>query len=321
MVPALLWKDLILETLLRKYLWAIDGLVVALCAIFLARATATAVERKLLTAGPAPKPAVRAPVASAAPAIHTKQIEEILNRNIFCSTCPPILAEQGKVADTGPPPPPPLQRTSLNLKLLAIMFAPPPANPKWSMAVIRDNDAKSAGPYTVGSKIRDATVEDIEEDKVYLDFGGGRHEFLDLLDRPQPAPNTPAPVASNTPADPLSAELDKGIKKVGENNYEVQRGTIDALLGNMGALAKGARIVPETKDGKPSGFRLFSIRPDGPFAKIGLLNGDVVSAINGLEMNSPDQALLAYTKLKTANHLSVAIERNGQKITKDYTIR
>jgi general secretion pathway protein C len=309
------------ETLLRKYLWAINGLVVALCAIFVARATATVVDRKLLAAtGPAPKAVVRAPIASAAPSIYTKQVEEILKRNIFCSTCPPILAVEVKGSNE-PPPPPPLQRTSLNLKLLAIMFAPPPANPKWSVAVIRDNDAKSAGPYTVGSMIRDATIEDIEEDKVYLDFGGGRHEFLDLLDRPTPAPGTPAPVASNTPADPLTAELDRGIKKVGENNYEVQRGTIDALLGNMGALAKGARIVPETKDGKPAGFRLFSIRPDGPFAKIGLLNGDVVSAINGLEMTSPDQALLAYTKLKTANHLSVAIERNGQKITKDYNIR
>ena len=99
--------------------------------------------------------------------------------------------------------------------------------------------------------------------------------------------------APAAPTDPLSAELDKGIKKIGEHNYEVQRSTLDSLLGNMGALAKGARIVPETKDGKSAGFRLFSIRPDGPFAKIGLLNGDVVSAINGLEMNSPDQALLA----------------------------
>ena len=30
---------------------------------------------------------------------------------------------------------------------------------------------------------------------------------------------------------------------------------------------------------------------------------------------------MVYTKLKSANHLSVAIERNGQKITKDYNIR
>ena len=63
------------------------------------------------------------------------------------------------------------------------------------------------------------------------------------------------------------------------------------------------------------------MRPDGPFGKIGLQNGDVISAINGLEMTSPDKALEVYTKLKTASHLSVGLERNGQKITKDYNIR
>jgi general secretion pathway protein C len=307
------------ELLLRKYLWAVDGLIVALCAVFLARASATAIGGKLVVGGgaAAPRPARVAAPAPAAPA-YTKQVEEILKRNIFCSTCPPILAPP-KGDET--PPPPQLQRTTLNLKLLAIMFAPPPADPRWSVAIIRDNDDKSAGPYNVGSKLRDAIVDDIVEDRVYLDFGNGRREYLDLLDRPQPAPGAPVAAAPAGPVDPLSAELDKGIKKIGEHNYEVQRSTLDSLLGNMGALAKGARIVPETKDGKSAGFRLFSIRPDGPFAKIGLLNGDVVSAINGLEMNSPDQALLAYTKLKTANHLSVAIERNGQKITKDYNIR
>jgi general secretion pathway protein C len=306
------------ETLLRKYLWAVDGLVVALCMIFLARASSTAIEKKLVVSGPPAKAALRTPLAAAAAPVYTKQVEEILKRNIFCSACPPILGKPE--GEGGPAPAPPLQRTALNLKLLAIMFAPPPADPRWSMAVIRDNDAKSAGPYSVGSKLRDATIDDIVEDRVYLDFGNGRREYLDLLDRPQPAPGAPA-VAAAPSTDPFSAELDKGIKKLGEHNYEVQRATVDSLLGNMGALAKGARIVPETRDGKPAGFRLFSVRPDGPFAKIGLLNGDVVSAINGLEMTSPDQALLAYTKLKTANHLSVAIERNGQKITKDYNIR
>jgi general secretion pathway protein C len=306
------------ELLLRKYLWAVDGLIVALCAVFLARASATAIGGKMVVgAGTAsPRPARVAVSAPAAP-VYTKQVEEILKRNIFCSTCPPIL---GQPEDANKAPvAPPLQRTSLNLKLLAVMFAPPPADPRWSVAIIRDNDDKSAGPYTVGSKLRDATVDDIAEDRVYLDFGNGRIEYLDLLDRPQVAAAPAAAPAA--PTDPFAAELDKGIKKIGEHNYEVQRATLDSLLGNMAALAKGARIVPETKDGKPAGFRLFSIRPDGPFAKIGLLNGDVVSAINGLEMNSPDQALLAYTKLKTANHLSVAIERNGQKVTKDYNIR
>jgi len=307
------------ETLLRKYLWAVDGLIVVLCAVFLARASATVIGGKMLVSGGAPKPAARVATAPTAAPVYGKQVEEILRRNIFCSTCPPILQTEG--GPKQPDAPPPLQRTSLNLKLLAIMFAPPPADPRWSVAIIRDNDAKSAGPYNVGSRLRDATIDDIVEDRVYLDFGGGKREYLDLLDRPQPAAGAPAPATPAPSTDPLSAELDKGIKKIGEHNYEVQRSTLDSLLGNMAALAKGARIVPETKDGKPAGFRLFSVKPDGPFAKIGLQNSDVISAINGIEMNSPDQALMVYTKLKSANHLSVAIERNGQKITKDYNIR
>src|SRR5262245_15745270 len=110
--------------------------------IFLARATATAIEKKLVTAGPAPKAAARIASAPAAAPVYTKQVEEILKRNIFCSACPPIL---GKPAEEGPAPAPPLQRTALNLKLLAIMFAPPPVDPHWSVAIIRDNDSKSDG--------------------------------------------------------------------------------------------------------------------------------------------------------------------------------
>ena len=263
--------------------------------------------------------ALLAGLPTVATAVPTKQVDDILKRNIFCSTCPSALAAaaiaRGAVA------PPQLQRTSLKLKLLAIMFAPRSKDAHWSVAIIRDNDAASVGPYSVGSRLRGATVDDIVEDRVYLDLGGGRREYLDLLDRPQPTPSNPPAVTSTTSTDPLAAELDMGIKKLDEHNYEVQRSTLDSLLGNLPAIASGVRIVPESKNGKATGFRLSSLRPDGPFAKIGLLNGDLVSAINGIDLSSPEQALLAYGRLRTANHLSVAIERNGRKLTKDYNIR
>lgn len=308
-----------METLLRKYLWAIDLLVIALCAVFSARATATVIESYLVRVTPPVKAAPRATAASSGATVYTKQLEEILNRNVFCSGCPPILkkAQSDEVKQDEPK----LQKTTLPLRLLAVMFAPGDA--RWSMAIIRDNDDKTAGPYAVGSKIRTAVVDHIDETRVYLDISG-RKEYLDLVD--QPAANQPvAAITPSVPAapsgDPLMAELDKGIKKTSEHKYEVQRGTVDSLLGNMSVLSRSARIVPEVKDGKAAGFRLFSVRPDGPFAKIGLQNGDVISAINGLEMTSPDKALEVYTKLRSASHLSVGLERNGQKITKEYNIR
>ena len=306
-----------METLLRKYLSLVDLAVIALCAIFGARATATAIESGFVSSIPSSKHAPKAPTAPASTTVYSKQVEEILKRNIFCSTCPPIL---GGKEDTGIVGPPPLQKTSLPLKLLAVMYAP--TDPKWSMAIIRDNDDKSSGPFGVGSKIREATIDQIDETRVFFNFGGGRREYLELLDTPAPPPNAPAaPKPDTGPKDPLAEALAKGIKKTGPNSYEVQHATLDSLLGNMAALSKAARIVPEMKDGKSNGFRLLSIKPDGPFGAIGLQNGDIISAINGLEMTSPDKALEVYTKLKTANHLSVGLERNGQKVTMDYNIR
>jgi general secretion pathway protein C len=308
-----------METLLRKYLWAIDLAVLAICAIFSARATATLIETRLARAAPATKRVARA-VAPPPATYYGKQIEDILKRNIFCSTCPPILPAPKDEANVVPVDPPP-QRTSLPIKLLAVMFAPAPVDPRWSMAIIRDTDEKSAGAFAIGAKVREATITDIEETRVWLE-NGGRREYLDLIDT-GPAPTPAAAVAAPTAptGDPFMAELDRGIKKTGEHNYEVQRGTVDSLLGNMSVLSRSARIVPEIRDGRAAGFRLFSVRPDGPFAKIGLQNGDVISAINGLEMTSPDKALEVYTKLKSASHLSVGLERNGQKITKEYNIR
>ena len=307
-----------METLLRKYLWAIDLLVVAICAIFSARATATLIETKLASAGPPAKAAPRL-MAAAPQTVYSKDFEEILKRNIFCSTCPPII-KPIETTTAGPPPDPQPQRTTLPLKLLAIMYAPEPADPRWSMAIIRDTDEKTSGAFSIGGKVREATITDISAVRVDFDVAG-RKEYLELFDKGPAA--TPAPVAAvATPAsDPLMAELDKGLKKTGEHTFEVQRSAVDSLLGNMSVLSRSARIVPEIKDGRAAGFRLFSVRPDGPFAKIGLQNGDVISAINGLDMTSPDKALEVYTKLKSASHLSVGLERNGQKITKEYNIR
>jgi general secretion pathway protein C len=157
---------------------------------------------------------------------------------------------------------------------------------------------------------------------VYLD-NEGKPEYIDLIELPTPPKPAAAPAATPAPAkdDPFAAELAAGIKKLGENNYELKRNTLESVLGNMSLLSRSARIVPEMKDGKAAGFRFFAVRPDGPFAMIGVQNGDIISSINGLEISSPEKALEVYAKLKSASHLSLGMERNGQKVTKEYNIR
>jgi general secretion pathway protein C len=304
------------EALLRKYVWAIDLVVIALCAVFLARASSSAVEASIVV--PPPRPAARLAKTQSA-TVYTKEVEDILKRNMFCSTCPPIIAvAETPGAETQNAAP---QKTSLPLSLMGIMYSPPPLGLKWSVAIVRDTEDKTMGAFAVGGKVHEATITEIQETRIYLD-NGGKTEFLDLLDAAPNAPSPPVSAVTPTPGgDALSQEMDRGIRKTSEHSYDIQRQTLESVLGNMNLLSRSARIVPEIKDGKAAGFRLYSVRPDGPFAKIGMQNGDVITSINGLEITSPEKALEVYAKLKSASHLSLGLERNGQKVTKDYSIR
>ena len=104
------------------------------------------------------------------------------------------------------------------------------------------------------------------------------------------------------------------------HSFDIQRAALDAALGNLSALSRSARIVPEVRAGQPAGFRVYSVRPGGPFAQVGLRNGDLVSSVNGLALTSPETALRVYGALKRASHLTVGVERDGQKIDLEYRV-
>ena len=91
-----------------------------------------------------------------------------------------------------------------------------------------------------------------------------------------------------------------------------------ATLNRWPEIAKReSRIVPEMRDGRTIGFRLWSIRPDGLIAAAGFRNGDVVVALNAYPLSTPDKALLAYAKLRNASHYRIDIERQGRPMTLD----
>jgi general secretion pathway protein C len=111
-----------------------------------------------------------------------------------------------------------------------------------------------------------------------------------------------------------------GVSKVSETEYAIERTELDSVLGNLSKVATQARIVPSFKNGKPNGFKLFSIKPGSIYSKIGLKNGDVIQKVNGYEMNSPDKALEIYQKLKEANSVTVDMVRRGRPRTMNYSI-
>jgi general secretion pathway protein C len=291
--------------------------VIGICAAFAGRAAGHILEGAYLAGDD-----IKAPARHSAPPptakLHDKSGEAIVSRDVFCSGCvppkPTVTSENATASNEW-------SKTTLQLELVSTMVCPSDDN--YSMAVIRDMSTKEKDPemYHRGSTIgaTGASVYRVLSKRVYI-LNGGKPEYVELDGSPPPAAvaqNTPPPVAAGNPE---LGDIDKGVNCSG-NSCTIDRALVEKLLSNTTMLATAARFVPSTKDGKPNGFKLYAIRPQSIFGRIGLQNGDTIKAINGSEMTTPDAALGLYTKLRNASHLSVQVERRGETVTLDYTIR
>jgi type II secretory pathway component PulC len=124
------------------------------------------------------------------------------------------------------------------------------------------------------------------------------------------------------PAKPLTdAELEQAVKKSDDAHYVLDRKLWERILSDNTTLMTQARIVPNIKDGRAHGFKLFAIRPGSVYARLGIVNGDTVLALNGHDMSSPEKALEVYSKLRTAKELVVELDRKGSPLTIHYEVR
>jgi len=308
-----------MQDLIKRYFWVLGALVVFICSIFAAKATNHIIEAKFL-GDSAKTPRVASVVPSPMqPAKQTRSKDgtPLSQRNMFCSECTPPPA----VANADPSS---INQTSLPLQLLATMVA---TKEKDSYATVINTENQKQGAYSIGDQIPGATGKIKEIHYKYIDFeNNGRVERLGLLGTTPPTAAA-TPVASNEQGsgdenkDDLQASIDNGIKKIDDNNYEIDRSLVDKVLANPMAVAKGARVVPAVKNGKPDGFKLYAIRPTSVYAKLGLSNGDTLQAINGFELTSADKALEVYTKLRESTRLQVEVTRRGKPMTLTYQIR
>jgi general secretion pathway protein C len=309
-----------MQDVIKRYFWVLGAGVVMVCAVFAAKATNHVVEAKFLgDADHPPRLAAIAPRADApVVAVRSKDGAQLGSRNMFCSDCTPAV-------DTRSSDPSQIAITSLPLALLATNIGPKPDE---SYATIINTESQKQGAYAIGDLLPGAT----SSGKLkaihfkYIDFeNGGRTERLVLLGAPPPTTPTasvePPAVASGEPVDDMQAAVDSGIKKIDESNYEIDKSLVEKVLLNPMAVAKGARVVPSMKNGKPDGFKLYAIRPTSAFAKLGLSNGDTLQSINGFELTSADKALEVYTKLREATSLEVEVTRRGKPVTLKYSIK
>jgi type II secretory pathway component PulC len=158
---------------------------------------------------------------------------------------------------------------------------------------------------------------------------------LRFLARDCDAPNAPSvatPAATSAPklvpvapvAPDAGADLAAAFTRMSETTFEVDLAQIQGVLADPTSLASSARVVPAMKDGRPVGWKFFSIVPGSLYHHAGFKNGDLVKTVAGHSVSDAGNALEAYTAIsraKPGERISIEIERSGKPMTLDYTVR
>jgi general secretion pathway protein C len=327
---------LALDALLKRYFFGVVLVLVAVAAYFQA-AGATQLIGSAVGAAPSASGSmvVVPPYKLAVPPRELKSGDPIIERNPFDSVTGPLNAKppdlETPIADK-PDTSDPLNSPAC--EGVQVLIVTESTDPTWSVAAMQGPGEPHPRMRRVGDDINGKKVAFIgfnpkeQTPSVWLE--GGSQLCQAMLFRTQPpvaaAPATPAAAAAPPPPPTngppvLDPSIASKIQKVSDTEFNIDRGVVDKILENQAELMKSARIVPEQKDGKVVGVRMFGIRPDTLLGTLGLQNGDRLETLNGFNMASPEKALEAYARLRTASSLNVKVNRRGAPVSIDYHIK
>ena len=327
-----------LDPLLKKYFPVLVLALIAIGAYFQASGATQLVGAAFVPPVPSGSAARPVPHAPVVPHSEARNGEPIIERNPFDSVTGPLT---GKSIEIPVPKPNEIEAgdplTAAACDGVNAFIITESTDPLWSVAALQGSGEPRPRMRRVGDDVAGKHVEYIgfnpaeNSPAVWLSTGGALCQVV-LFREQTPVSNTPptpspeaAPPVSTSPTGgrgtPVPPEIASKIQKISDTEFQVDRAVVDNILEHQAELMKSARIVPEQKDGKVLGIRLFGIRPDTLLGTLGLQNGDRLEAINGFNMGSPEKALEAYARLRTASNLNVKVSRKGAPVSIDYRIK
>lgn len=201
-----------------------------------------------------------------------------------------------------------------------------------SLAAIVGTDQK-AGLHRGGAEVEGSRIRSIQSDNVILQTKSGfcRLAMFEVegaqkrIVRAAPSRETPKRVRRGPDADRNAGltdeELEQGIEKINDTNFNISRSMLNKVLDNAGRLIGIAAVRPKMEGGSSVGMEIRGIRANTLLTKLGIQNGDILESVNGQSLTSTDAALGAYTTLRTADKFNLSIRRGDQSMVINYNLQ
>jgi len=274
--------------------------------------------------------------AQAVKSLTRSDFSMIVERNIFGATekaePPPVVEEPVEPIEN-------LQETALQLSLLGTIAG----DSRNARAIILDQRKRSQDIYRIGDSVQGAEIRQIFRGKIVLRHNE-KDEILTMVEGGDAAgaagSNVPEPTsrlssrsrhvsravsrARSVPGpepDTTDVQGEDAIQDIEEEVIPISQDELQSSINNLNELLTQVRVRPYFRQGKPEGLIVSQIQGDSIFAKLGLMNGDIIASVNGEQMSSPEEAFQLYNSLKSGTPVNIEITRRGQKKILTYEIQ
>lgn len=181
--------------------------------------------------------------------------------------------------------------TRLSLTLIGILAG----TPEQSLALIANANGEEK-PYGIGDDVAPGTsLQAIFTDRVILSRNGQLETLR--LNRDAPSRGNGADMRPSTPAGPTAM-----LGQIREQ-----------ILADPTKASSYIRVQPANVNGQLRGYRVYPGREREAFTDSGLRPGDLVTAVNGVQLDDNQKALQLLGDLSRASSISVTVERGGQQ--------
>ncbi len=192
--------------------------------------------------------------------------------------------------------------TKLNLTLKGVLAATPM---KMASAIIAQGKNGKEDIYGIGDKMPGGvSIKEIHPEYVVLERSG-RLETLKLqkISGIGGLKNSARSASGRSSGRFAKGSPEAALKEIRTN-----------ILKNPASFGEYALPVVVKENGKQVGYRLQPQKKGGLLSELGIQSSDVITQINGVKLDKPQNGISALRKLSTAKNLSIVVKRNGAEI-------
>ncbi len=207
--------------------------------------------------------------------------------NIFGVSKTAVVQKQTKVPET-----------RLNLTLKGLLAATPMT---FASAIIAKGKNGKEEVYSIGDKMPGGIlIKEIHTDHVLLDRNGNLEKLM--LQKESGGVKLKSN-RSNSRSGPAPGSPAAALKEIRSN-----------ILKNPTSFGDYALPMIVKENGKQIGYRLQPQKKGQLLAELGIQPSDVVTQINGVKLDKPQNGISALRKLSTAKNLNIVVKRNGVEV-------